>query len=235
MFRSEVSRLSRPRFSHRYTSGIVSAAVLLIFLSMPISVNAGEEENTYISVLKYFGGIVTGFLIHEGGHALAAELTGTDMEWGWGNINQPFEFTENADSDTDGLIINSAGFITQAAAAEFILRYDKIDKDDAYVQGIMTWCILNPIFYTIDYWFIRGTNNKYGENYKGDLQGIEHYSNESKANLFAIGIVAIAASQGYRFLKTQIWAPDWISDNSHDLNFVSLDSGGFALTYKIPF
>ncbi|MHC4639493.1 MAG: hypothetical protein ACYTBV_18655 [Planctomycetota bacterium] len=201
---------------------------------MPISVNA-EEKITYVSVFKYFGGIVSGFLIHEGGHALAAELTGTDMEWEWGNINQPFEFTENADSDTDGLIVNSAGFITQAAAAEIILRYDKIDKNDAFVRGIMTWSILNPIFYSIDYWFIQETNNKDGGNYEGDLQGIEHYSDESKANLFAIGIVAIAASQGYRFLKTQTWAPDWISDNSHDLNFVPLGSGGFAMTYKIPF
>ncbi|MHA2408366.1 MAG: hypothetical protein ACXACA_08355, partial [Candidatus Ranarchaeia archaeon] len=72
-------------------------------------------------------------------------------------------------------------------------------------------------------------------NYEGDLQGIERYSDESKANLFAIGIVAIAASQGYRFLKTQTWAPDWIKDNPHDLNFVPLGSGGFALTYTIPF
>jgi hypothetical protein len=202
---------------------------------MSISANAGEEENNYHNVLKYFGGIVSGFLIHEGAHALAAGLTDTDMEWQWGNINQPFEFTENADSDKDGLIINSAGFITQAAAAEFILRYDKIDKNDAYVQGIMTWCILNPIFYTIDYWFIQETNNKDGGDYKGDLQGIEHYSDESKANIFAISIVAIAASQGHRFLKTQTWAPDWIRENSHELNFVPLGSGGFALTYKIPF
>ena len=60
---------------------------------MPISVNA-EEKITYVSVFKYCGGIVSGFLIHEGGYALSAALTDTDMEWEWGNINQLVELTK---------------------------------------------------------------------------------------------------------------------------------------------
>ncbi len=64
----------------------------------------GEEESIrFSSLLKFSGGVASAFLIHEGAHALAAGITGTDMTWEFGNYNQPIAFTEHSDSDTKGL------------------------------------------------------------------------------------------------------------------------------------
>ncbi len=208
---------------------------MLILVFGPTYANAGEKEITNSFVLKFSAGIISGFLIHEGGHALVAELTDTDMDWRWGNINQPFEFTEHASSDAKGAAINSAGLLSQAIGAEVILQVDEIDKNDAFVCGMMTWNILNPIMYTIDYWFIHRTNNKHGNSYEGDLQGVEHYTSESTADGFALSMLAIAASQGYRFLKTQSWAPDWLKGKSHGVSFAPLHSGGIAMAYRFAF
>jgi hypothetical protein len=219
-----------------YRKGIfISIAAFLSVSILGLNKATAEEKLTFKSVVKFSGGIIAGFMVHEAGHALAGVLTGTDMNWECGDINQPFKFTEEADSDAKGFIINSAGFITQAASAEVILRYDKVDKNDAFARGMMTWNILNPIFYAVDYWFIEKTNQINGDSYMGDLAGIEHYTNETVANLFAVGIVAVAVSQGYRFVKTQTWAPEWIKDDSHSLSFRPLRSGSFVMTYTIAF
>ena len=219
-----------------YRKGIfISIAAFLSMSILGLNKATAEERLTFKSVVKFSGGIIAGFMIHEAGHALAGVLTGTDMNWECGDINQPIKFTEEADSDAKGFFINSAGFITQAASGEIILRYDKIDKNDAFVRGWMTWNILNPIFYAVDYLFIEKTNQINGNTYMGDLAGIEHYTNETVANLFAAGIVAVAVSQGYRFLKTQSWAPDWLKGNSHGVSFAPLHSGGIAMAYKFAF
>jgi hypothetical protein len=208
---------------------------LLIFILGPTYANGEEEEITYVSVLKYYAGITSGFLIHEAGHAIVARITNTDMDWRWGDINQPFEFTDHASSDAKGAAINSAGFIFQATGGEIILRVDAINKNDAFVRGMMTWNVLNPVLYAVDYWFIHETNQKDGDLYKGDLQGIERYTNEAVANGFALGIVAVAVSQGYRFLRVQSWAPDWLKGRAQNVSFEPLHSGGFFMAYKFDF
>ena len=198
-------------------------------------VKGGEEETTYTSVLKFCAGIVAAFSIHEGGHALVGWVTGTDMDWRWGDMNQPLQFTEDADSDADGAAINMAGLISQAIGAEVILQVDKIDKNDAFVQGMMTWNILNPIFYALDYWFCHKTNRIDGNTYEGDLAGVERYTSEPTAHGFALSMVGIAVYQANRFLKTQSWAPDWFKNKSRNINFGPLPSGGLFMTYQIAF
>ena len=211
---------------------------LIPLIVIPFNISsaiAADSAITYSSVLKFSAGIVAAFSIHEGAHALVAELTDTDMDWEIGNYNQPFAFTEHASNDTKGAAINSAGLLSQAIGSEIILQVDSIDKNDAFVRGMMAWNIVNPILYTLDYWFFHISNQENGNTYQGDIAGIEYYTNEPTANGFALSMAAIAAFQGYRFLKTQSWAPDWLKGESHTLNFVPQPSGGFFITYNFAF
>ena len=208
----------------------------LLFLELvPSHAGAAEGGVRLGSALKFSAGIVSGFLIHEGSHALVAGLTNTDLHWETGTYNQPIAFTESADTDAKGFAINSAGLISQAVGGEIILQVDKIDKNDAFVRGMMTWNILNPILYSLDYWIFHSTNKINGNGYQGDLAGIEHYSNKATADGFALSISAIAVFQGYRFIKTQSWAPDWLKEDSHSMSFAPLPSGGFIVGYKFDF
>ena len=109
---------------------------------------------------------------------------------------------------SQGFAVYSAGLIAQVATAEIILDVDRIDKNDAFVRGMMAWNIVNPILYALDYWVIRRSNKENDGTFQGDIEGVEHYSGEAAANTFAASMAAIAVFQGYRFLKTQDWAPD---------------------------
>jgi hypothetical protein len=213
---------------------------LIGFAAILLNANPARCQDEYLSarlgpVLKFSTGVVSAFMIHEGAHYLAAEMTGTNMDWELGNYNQPIAFTEEANNDTDGFIVNSAGLVSQVVGSEIILQVDSIDKNDNFVRGMMTWNILNPIFYALDYWFIHKTNSKNGNSYQGDIQGIEYYSGEQTANIFAASMEAIAGIQGFRFLKTQTWAADWFQDENHSLSFAPVPSGGCFLSYTIRF
>ena len=214
---------------------IVSATALFFFGFMPSYASAGEDGLTFGAALKFSAGIVSAFLIHEGSHAVVAGLTNTDMDWKVGTLNQPFAFTENADTNWKGFLVNSAGLISQSVGGEIILQCNKIDKNDAFVRGMMTWNILNPLLYSLDYWVIHSTNKINGNLYQGDLAGIEHYTNKATADGFALSISAIAVFQGYRFLKTQSWAPDWLKENSHSMSLAPLPSGGLIIAYEFDF
>ena len=216
----------------RITGYILSATALFFLGFMPSSANAGEDGLTFGSALKFSAGIVSAFLIHEGSHAVVAGLTNTDMDWEMGTLNQPFSFTENADANWKGFAVNSAGLISQSVGAEIILQCDKIDKNDAFVRGMMTWNILNPLLYSLDYWVIHSSNKINGNRYQGDLAGIEHYTSKATADGFAISISAIALFQGYRFLKTQSWAPDWLRENGQNMSLAPLPSGGFIVSFQ---
>lgn len=215
--------------------------VMIAFAAILLHGNPARCEDEGLAaqmgeVLKFSTGVVSAFMIHEGAHYLAAEITGTDMDWELGNYNQPIGFTEHADSDTDGVVVNSAGLVSQVIGSEIILDVDRIDKNNNFVRGMMTWNILNPIFYALDYWFIHKTNKNTGNGgYQGDIKGIEHYSSEQSANIFAASMMAIAGIQGYRFLKTQDWAPDWLRGESRSLSFAPVPSGGGLFSYTIRF
>jgi len=215
--------------------GILGLAAIVLNAN-PACCQDKDPAGQLVEILKFSAGVVSAFMIHEGSHYLAAEMTGTDMDWELGNYNQPIGYTEKADNDTDGAIVSSAGLMSQVIGSEIVLDVDRIDKNDSFVRGMMTWNILNPIFYALDYWFIHVTNDSTGDGgYQGDIKGIEHYSSEQSANVFAASMVAIAGIQGYRFLKTQTWAPDWLKDEDHCLSFAPVQSGGCLFSYTIRF
>jgi hypothetical protein len=230
--KSEILKTSKILNIPRY---IMSLTAILFLGFIPSYASAVEEGFPLGSALKFSAGIASAFLIHEGSHALVAGLTNTDLHWEMGTFNQPIAFTENANTDSKGFAITSAGLISQAVGAEIILQADKIDKNDAFVRGMMTWNILNPVLYSLDYWIFHSTNKINRYSYQGDLAGIERYSNKSTADGFALSISAIAVFQGYRFLKTQSWAPDWLKDNTRTMSLAPLPSGGVIIGYKFDF
>jgi hypothetical protein len=207
---------------------------LLSFASVQTT-RAQEDEAPFISFLKFSAGIITAFSIHEGSHAVVGAITGTDMSWDIGDYNQPIAFTEDAKNDFNGFAINAAGLLSQLVGSEIILRNERIDKTQPFIQGMMAWNILNPILYAIDYWFIHQTNKECNGRYQGDIEGLEFYANEPTAHGFALSIFGIAAYQGYRFLKTQSWAPTWTKNDAHEIAIAPISSGGMMITYRHPF
>jgi hypothetical protein len=173
--------------------------------------------------------------LHETGHALAARLTNTDLQWGVGTYNQPLGFTEHAKNNSSGMLVHGAGLATQLICSEIILDSDSVNKNDSLVRGMMYWNVANPIIYSLDYWFIHRSNEETNGHYRGDLQGLEHYSDERTANGYAVLMTGLAIFQGYRFLKMQNWAPRWIKSTAVDLDFQPAGSDGAALTLQIKF
>ena len=226
---SRITRCRLPVF------GILIFTLFMLAASPARCEEYRDFNDRMVSILKYSAGFISAFMIHEGAHFVAAEATGTDISFETGNYNQPLTFTEEADNDTDGFIVNASGLTAQVIGSEIILQVDRIDKNDDFVRGMMHWNIINPILYALDYWFIRKTNSKNGNSYQGDIQGIEYYSNEKTANIFAASMVAVAGIQGFRFLKTQDWAADWFEVEDHSLSFAPTASGGLALSYTINF
>jgi hypothetical protein len=193
--------------------------VVTLFLFPLLPTHAADSSSTALSVFKFTSGVIAAYAIHETGHFLVAEATGTDLNWKVGSYNQPLGYTESGTSDTKGVAVNSAGLTSQIAGSEVVLQCDSIDKNNDFVRGMLAWNIVNPIIYSLDYWFIRRTNRDERNKYRGDIEGIEYYSNRHTANMFAFSITAIAAFQGWRFLKTQTWAPEWVQEETHALNF----------------
>ena len=222
-------RMIRRGFKH-----IATLIALMIIVFRVTGASAEGAGITYISVLKFSAGIVTAFAIHEGAHALVADLTDTELDWEVGTYNQPLGFHEKATNNSRGYAVHSAGLVAQAINSELILQSDCIDKNDAFVRGMMAWNIINPISYAVDYWAINRTNKLNGNSYQGDLMGVEHYSSESAANAFAASLVAVAVFQGYRFIQTQSWAPAWLKE-SHNVVLEPVSSGGAAIKYNIRF
>ncbi len=223
-----------PKIAKR-TAYLFILSVLLAFFGKPPFAGSEEKAVTPVSVLKFAAGMATSMLIHEGAHGLVAGVTDTHMTWKLGTYNQPFGFTEHADSDAKGVAVYSAGLVSQAITAEILLQTDRVDKNDAYVRGMMTWSILNPVLYSLDYWIFHVSNKKDGNSYQGDLTGIEHYSNKATAEGFAASMTAIALYQGYRFLRTQSWAPDWLKKEKNRVLLAPAPSGGFVACYHFSF
>jgi hypothetical protein len=210
------------------------AVVAACFLNATVA-HSQDSPDIWISVLKFSGGVAAAYALHEGAHWTVAEITGTHLHWEAGSYNQPIAFTENGTGDTDGVLLYSAGLVAQLASSEVILDVDRINKNDAFVRGMMAWNIINPIVYALDYWFFHLSNDASDNSYQGDIKGIEHYSSKETANVFAGSMVAIAAFQGYRFLKTQSWAPAWIRGDSYQLTFDRTPDAGLQFGLKFSF
>ncbi len=203
---------------------------LLIFGLLVISgsqavAEPAKNESLLLSMTKFTTGVVTAYTLHEVGHLAAARLTNTDIEFGVGRYNQPIGFTENAESDSAGAILHASGLVTQTLVSEVILQSDSIDNNDSFVRGMMFWNIVNPIIYALDYWVLRRTNQEHADSYQGDIEGFENYTDESSANVFAGIMALVAAYQGYRYVKTQTWAPDWIKNDKVQFACQPLNQG----------
>jgi hypothetical protein len=192
-------------------------------------------DGPVLGFFKFVSGVISAYALHEAGHAIAASATDTKLEWGLGTYNQPLGFTEYAESDTAGVLVHASGLTTQIIVSEVILNADSIDKNDNFVRGMMAWNVFNPIIYALDYWIIKRTNKVEEGYYHGDIAGIEHYSSDSFANIFAGTMMAMAVNQGYRYMKTQTWAPGWMSRDSMRLNLTPHGATGFALNFEMDF
>lgn len=197
-----------------FTFATLFIVCVALFLTPSASAEIAEDDFSY---LKFSGGLLASYAVHEAAHLLAGAATNTTMSWEPGTYNQPLGFNEYAKTDKNGTIINASGLISQAIASETILRMDKLDKNSSFVRGMMAWNIINPIVYSLDYWLIKQSNRDRGDSYQGDLKGIEHYSGKSAANTFAVSASALALCHAYRYLKTQDWAPEWAKRNSYFL------------------
>jgi hypothetical protein len=211
--------------------------VLLLAWCPPVQAQShdGAVEPKTLSVLKFATGVITAYALHETGHAIVAQVTNTDLEWGVGTYNQPLGFTEHAEHNGDGLCLHAAGLLTQEISSEIILRSDSIDKNDNFVRGMMFWNIVNPIVYSLDYWIFKRSNKEDGNHYQGDLMGVEHYSDEATASGFAALMTGVAICQGYRFFKMQKWAPNWIRNSSAQLGLQRAGGNATALTIRVAF
>jgi hypothetical protein len=201
----------------------------------PAHADRQENESMGVSIVKFGAGVISAYALHEFGHAASAYLTGTDLEWGLGTYNQPLGFKENAENDTAGMLVHASGLATQLAVSEIILQADSIDNNDSFVQGMMFWNIVNPLVYSLDYWFFRRTNRETETYYQGDIEGFENYTNETSANIFAATVLVVAAYQGYRFVETQNWAPQWFISDDFRLNLQTRGRKGIALTVEFEF
>jgi hypothetical protein len=232
--RNRASNSISRKFKEAKRFGLIILAFMFL-IALPSPAVFAEDASPFGSVLKFTGGVVSAFLIHETSHALVAAAMGKNLSWKAGNYNQPISFTESGLSDAQGVALYSAGLLSQVAGAEIILRSDRIDKNSSYVRGMMTWDIINPILYSLDYWFFHISNKDNGNSYQGDLQGIEHYSNQTIANGFALSFCTLALWQGYRFLQTQTWAPDWLKSETQHVSLLPLASGGIFMKYRVEF
>jgi hypothetical protein len=231
---------ARRQFFRGISSGFLPWVVFItlwIFWCTPVQAHShySADEPQTLSVLKFATGVITAYALHETGHALVAQVTNTDLEWGVGTYNQPLGFTEHAEHNGDGVCLHAAGLLTQELSSEIILQSESIDKNDNFVRGMMFWNIANPIVYSLDYWFFKRSNKKEGNHYQGDLMGVEHYSNEATANGYAAVMTGLAIYQGYRFLRLQKWAPNWLKNSSAQLNFQQANADGAILSVQIAF
>jgi hypothetical protein len=172
----------------------------IIITIMAVIALAGPAQASS-ELIEFIGGVAAAYVLHEGGHALAAELTAADIRWTWGNHNQFIGFEEReALGKRSGAALYGAGLVAQMLSSEVILGCDRIEKNSSFVRGMMAWNIINPLKYAADYWITRS---------HGDLYGMAHYAGRGRANVFAAAMTAVTINQGYRFLRTQTWAPEW--------------------------
>lgn len=211
------------------------AVCILLMTALPAHQALAEQEGIVLGFFKFTAGVISAYALHETGHAVAAGITDTKLDWGVGTYNQPLGFTERAENDSAGRLVHASGLTTQLIVSEVILQAESIDKNDNFVRGMMAWNVLNPIIYAMDYWFIRSTNIEEDNFYQGDIEGFEHYSSERTANLFAGAVAVLAAFQGYRYLKTQNWAPGWVMREDIQLHCRPHGDSGFSLNLELAF
>jgi len=99
--------------------------------------------------------IGTGFaagklIVHNGGHHLAAKLTGTEIAWSSPNSGdwRPRWKIHQTGKWKKRLVVGG-GFLSQFTVTEILLGWDKIPKNHPLVIGILLWGIADEIIYPI--------------------------------------------------------------------------------------
>ena len=113
---------------------------IILVLATSIPVNAFELSIS--KVLRFGGGLVTGCLIHEGGHIVAMEAKGRD--WRWEGSGAP-KFRYEGRSQEE---IQMAGLMANALTSEMILLIPK-EKRDAYLNGVLIANVLEEFTYPV--------------------------------------------------------------------------------------
>ena len=221
----------------RITKTLLIVLIAIILWTIIILFNCpSSTAGTTTNIMKFGAGIAIAYAIHEAGHYTTASVTEQNLKWEFGEYNQAIHFQEQSESSNNisGALLYASGLTAQIITSEIILQSD-IDKNNDFIRGMMFWNIINPIFYSLDYWFIRRSNQQNDNYHQGDIEGLEHYTNEKSADIFAATMSILAISQGYRFLKTQNWTPDWIKSNKVDFTCNYNSNNDFSALVTINF
>lgn len=132
--------------------GLLLAITLLV-----ITCNDGRSQN----FLKVGAGYVAGMLIHETGHWIANERTGTKYKIKDGH------FVSHTSNDAHAREISCAGFGAEFVASEIAF----IGKGNDYKTGIILHSIINPLGYVIRERFFKNG---------GDIETFGHWGGNKK-------------------------------------------------------
>lgn len=123
-------------------------SVMLVSLFWTAQGDAWEElkpkgfKLSISKMLRFGGGLLTGFVIHEAGHVIAMEAKGRDWRWeGSGSLHFRYE----GESDT---CIQMAGLMAGALSSEAILLIPR-EKREAYLNGVLMFNVLNGFCYPV--------------------------------------------------------------------------------------
>ena len=108
-------------------------SLIFTFLSFPCFADSNLSKAS-----KFMLGATTGLVIHEAGHFVAIELTGTEGTW-----TSPTTFRFKGEPDAT---VAAAGIVANMATTEIILNTDT-DRDSWYIFGLLTFSILEPAVY----------------------------------------------------------------------------------------
>jgi hypothetical protein len=188
-----------------------------------VNAHAHAQSNSDY-LIKFMGGWVTAYALHEGSHAVAGAVTGTDLDWKFadGDLRYSFSTTDAI----DGKLICSSGLMGQLIASEFVLQNEKIDRSKPFVQGFMFWNIANPVLYSLDYFFLHRNNREYENGFSGDIQGMEYYGGKQEARIFAGSMITLSLINAYRWYKPE--------SKLNSLYFTPVP-GGAEFGYRIEF
>lgn len=187
-------------------------AISILCAILLCSCAAGQKSANILA------GIATAYGIHEAGHEIASRITSTPINW------DSMEYTIKPKDRASGAIICASGLVAQQISSEVVIRAGW--KND-YTDGMMIWNTINPIAYSLGYWFSFGTNYEpNGGGFHGDISGIEYYSNDNTAHIFAIAMVGLSSLNAYRY---------WLSDKEPMGVWFLPVRGGAGLVYSKRF
>jgi len=170
-------------------------AVLMIgMMVFSVSFVFAEETELTPSQTRWFlmkktvgfgTGFFAGFVGHELGHSVVAEIEDVDITWSGS------DWRTHTEKKSEVRNISLGGFAEQILSSEIILGCDKIPKDNAFVLGYMAWNIINPIIYTL--------KNETRSGGHGDLKTIDKSGlNSEYVELVIVGHALLSAYRLYK-------------------------------------